>query len=73
MSYRLKILTGFLVAAGTFAALHFWRGFRPEHALMVAIACGALAYASLRTVERLLNIYRRRGSSYSVDWDDSSD
>lgn len=54
-----RILVSVLAAAATGALLVLWRGFAPEHALLVAVAVGALVYSAFGTARRLRNLWRR--------------
>jgi xanthine/uracil permease len=57
----LKATLAAVAAAATFAGLFFGRHFFVSHAVLVAIAVGALVFTTLGTTERLSGIYRRKG------------
>lgn len=61
MKLWVKAAGGILAALVTFAALFFGRSFFAGHAVLVAIAVGALVYTTLGTSERLRRLYGRRG------------
>ncbi|MEM7051383.1 MAG: hypothetical protein AAF604_17065 [Acidobacteriota bacterium] len=63
MSMVVKVTIAVVVAMAVFSLALFWRGFFYPHAFLVAVACGALAYSTLRAVERLGNLYRKRDDS----------
>jgi hypothetical protein len=60
MKPRTRTVWALVAAAAALAAFLFWRHLRPEHAVVLAIAIGALLYTTLRTVERLGSLYRRK-------------
>lgn len=54
-----RLLVAALAAAAAGALVLFWRRFPPAHALLVAVAVGALAYSAFGTVQRLRHLWRR--------------
>jgi len=58
MSRRAKVLSALAAAVVTGFGLWQWRAWRPEHALILGLAAGALVYSAFRTVERLRGLYR---------------
>lgn len=48
-----------LVGALTTILLVTWRGFFWQHALIIGIGAAALVYSSIRTLERLKDLYKR--------------
>lgn len=60
MSARARTLWALAAGAAALAVFLFWRHLRPEHSVVLAVAIGALLYTTLRTVERLGSLYRRK-------------
>jgi len=52
------LICAVVVGVSTTALLLFWRGFFWQHALIIGIAAAALVYTSVRTYERLRNLYK---------------
>lgn len=61
MKTWIKAVAGLVAAVAAFAILFFGRHFFVGHAVLVAIAVGALVYSSLGTSERLRRMYERKG------------
>lgn len=53
---RLAWALPFAIAA--FAAAYWWRGYAPLLAVVTGCAVGGLAFATLRTVDRMRDLYR---------------
>jgi len=50
-----------LVGALTTLLLVVWRDFFWQHALIIGIGAAALVYSSIRTVQRLKDLYKHSG------------
>ncbi len=59
MSAALRLAVAAVAGVLGFLAAHFGRGYRVELAVVTGIALGLLAFAVLRTVERMRHTLRR--------------
>lgn len=61
MSIQIKATLAVLAAGLVLVLLVTWRSFFLQHALLIAIAVGALVYSGLGTTERLKTTWTRKG------------